>query len=227
MVVNDLGGARDGSGASSGTPADRVVEEIEAFGGEAVASYDSVATATGGGAIIRKALDAFGRVDIVINNAGILRDKTLAKMEPHEWDAIMAVHLDGAFNVSRPAFLTMREQGFGRIVVTTSAAGLYGNFGQINYSAAKMGLVGFMNTLKLEGEKHNIKVNAIAPIAMTRLTEDILPPDLQEKSKPEFVAPMVLYLCSEACAETGMIFNAGMGCYKPCGSAYRSRSGCG
>jgi 3-hydroxy-3-methylglutaryl CoA synthase/NAD(P)-dependent dehydrogenase (short-subunit alcohol dehydrogenase family)/putative sterol carrier protein len=212
VLVNDLGGARDGSGGSS-TPADEVVAEIRAFGGDAVASYDSVATAEGGEAIIAKALEAFGRVDIVINNAGILRDKTLAKMEPQEWDAIMAVHLDGAFNVSRPAFLKMRGQGYGRIVVTTSAAGLYGNFGQTNYSAAKMGLVGFMNTLKLEGEKHNIRANAIAPIAATRLTEDILPPEMLNKLKPEFVAPMVLYLCSEACAETGMVFNAGMGCF--------------
>ncbi len=211
-MVNDLGGARDGSGGSS-KPADEVVAEIQALGGQAVASYDSVATAEGGEAIIKKAIDAFGRVDIVINNAGILRDKTLAKMEPQEWDAIMSVHLDGAFNVSRPAFLKMREQRYGRIIVTTSAAGLYGNFGQTNYSAAKMGLVGFMNTLKLEGEKHHIRANAIAPIAMTRLTEDILPPDLQDKLKPEFVAPMVLYLCSEDCAETGMIFNAGMGCF--------------
>jgi 3-hydroxy-3-methylglutaryl CoA synthase/NAD(P)-dependent dehydrogenase (short-subunit alcohol dehydrogenase family)/putative sterol carrier protein len=212
LVVNDLGGARDGSGRSA-TPADQVVDEIRALGGEAVASYDSVSTVQGGEAIIRKAVDSFGRVDIVINNAGILRDKTLAKMEPVEWDLVMSVHLDGAFHVTRPAFLRMREQGFGRIVVTTSAAGLYGNFGQSNYAAAKMGLVGFMNALKLEGEKHDIRVNAVAPIAATRLTEDILAPELLERLKPEFIAPMVLYLCSEACTETGMIFNAGMGCF--------------
>ena len=152
-------------------------------------------------------------MDILINNAGILRDKTLAKMEPAEWDTVLSVHLDGAYNVTRPAFLKMRENGYGRIIVTTSSAGLYGNFGQTNYSAAKMGLVGFMNTLKLEGEKHNIKVNAVAPIAATRLTEDVLPPDLFARLKPEFVAPLVLYLCSEGCSETGMIFNAGMGCF--------------
>ncbi len=213
VVVNDLGGARDGSGAGSTTPADKVVQEIRALGSEAVASYDSVSTREGGEAIINKALEAFGRVDILINNAGILRDKTVAKMEPQEWEAVMSVHLDGAFHVTRPAFLKMREQGYGRIIVTTSAAGLYGNFGQTNYSAAKMALVGFMNTLKLEGEKHNIKINAIAPIAATRLTDDILPPELQDKLKPEFVAPMVVYLCSDQCPVTGGIYNAGMGYY--------------
>ncbi len=137
----------------------------------------------------------------------------MAKMEPSEWAAVMAVHLNGAYNVTRPAFIKMREQGYGRIVVTTSASGLYGNFGQTNYAAAKMGLVGFMNTVKLEGEKYNIKVNAIAPVAATRLTEDLLPPDMLERLQPELVAPMVLYLCWEGCSETGMIFNAGMGCF--------------
>jgi len=213
VVVNDLGGARDGSGQGATGPADKVVEEIKALGGEAVASYDSVAIPEGGEAIVNKAVEVFGRVDILINNAGILRDKTLAKMEPAEWDAVLSVHLDGAYNVSRPAFLKMREAGYGRIIVTTSAAGLHGNFGQTNYSSAKMALVGMMNTLKLEGEKHNIKVNAIAPIATTRLTDDILPTDLQEKLKPEFVAPLVLYLCSEQCPVTGSIYNAGMGFY--------------
>jgi NAD(P)-dependent dehydrogenase (short-subunit alcohol dehydrogenase family)/putative sterol carrier protein len=213
VVVNDLGGARDGTGEGSASPADKVVEEIGALGGEAVASYDSVATVAGGEAIINRALEAFGRVDILINNAGILRDKTLAKMEPSEWAAVESVHLNGAYNVTRPAFAKMRQDGYGRIIVTTSAAGLYGNFGQTNYSAAKMGLVGFMNTLKLEGDKHNIRINAVAPVAATRLTEDILPPDLLERSKPEFVAPLVLYLCWEGCEETGMIFNAGMGSF--------------
>jgi 3-hydroxy-3-methylglutaryl CoA synthase/NAD(P)-dependent dehydrogenase (short-subunit alcohol dehydrogenase family)/putative sterol carrier protein len=213
VVVNDLGGAADGSGPGSSAAADRVVEEIKALGGEAVANYDSVATPEGGEAIIKAALDAFGRVDVVINNAGILRDKTLAKMEPSEWQIVRSVHLDGAYNVTRPVFNVMRERGYGRIIMTTSVTGLYGNFGQSNYGAAKMGVVGFMNTLKLEGEKYNIKVNAVAPVAVTRLTEDLLPQDMIEKLQPELVVPMVLYLCSENCADTGMIFNAGMGCF--------------
>ena len=213
IVVNDLGGARDGSGEASSTPAERVVDEIKALGGEAVANYDSVSTPLGGEAIIHSAVEAFGRVDILINNAGILRDKTLAKMEPEEWQAVMAVHLQGAYNVSRPAFLKMRENNYGRIIFTTSAAGLYGNFGQSNYSAAKMGLVGFMNSLKLEGEKYNIRVNTVAPIGATRLTEDLLPPDLVDQLKPDYVAPLVLYLCSKGCELNGMIFNAGAGCF--------------
>ncbi|MEJ2589455.1 MAG: SDR family NAD(P)-dependent oxidoreductase [Deltaproteobacteria bacterium] len=210
VVVNDLGGAPDGSGGAKG-PADQVVEEIKAAGGEAVANYDSVATPEGGQAIVDTAVKAFGKVDILINNAGILRDKTLAKMEPENWDAVMDVHLKGAYNVTRPAFIRMRENRYGRIIFTTSAAGLYGNFGQTNYSAAKMGLIGFMNTLKLEGDKHQIKVNTIAPVAATRLTQGILPPDLFEKLKPEFVAPMVLYLSSEQCPVNGAVYNAGMG----------------
>ena len=212
VVVNDLGGARDGSGAST-SAADKVVEEIKAAGGEAVASYDSVSTPEGGEAIVAKAIDTYGKLDILINNAGVLRDKSLAKMEPQDWNIVMSVHLDGAYNVSRPAFLKMRENGYGRIILTSSASGLYGNFGQTNYGAAKLALVGFMNTLKIESEKHNIKVNTIAPTARTRLTEDVLPPDLADKLKPEFIAPLVLYLCSEQCPVTGAIYNAGMGYY--------------
>ena len=213
VVVNDLGGARDGSGGGSSSPADQVVEEIKALGGEAVASYDSVATVEGGEAIVNKAIESYGRLDILINNAGILRDRSFAKMSPEDWEPVLSVHLFGAYNVTRPAFLKMREGGYGRIVMTTSAAGLFGNFGQSNYSAAKMGLVGLMNTLKLEGEKYDIKVNTVSPIAATRLTEDVLPPDLFEKLKPEFVAPLVLYLCSEQCPVTGGIYSAGMGYY--------------
>ena len=213
VVVNDLGGARDGTGKGSARPADAVVEEIIAAGGQAVANYDSVATREGGEAIVQTALDSFGKVDILINNAGILRDKSFAKMTPEMWERVLAVHLYGAYNVTRPAFKAMRENGYGRIVMTTSAAGLFGNFGQTNYSAAKMGLVGMMNTLKLEGQKHNIKVNTVAPLAATRLTEDVMPPDFLEKLKPEFVAPLVLYLCSEQCPVTGRVYNAGMGYY--------------
>ncbi len=211
VVVNDLGGSRDGSGGGSSSAADKVVDEITDFGGKAVANYDNVATPEGGENIVRTAIDAFGRVDILINNAGILRDKSFIKMEPENWAAVLAVHLNGAYHVTRPAFAAMRENGFGRIIMTTSAAGLYGNFGQTNYSAAKMALVGLMNTLKLEGRKYDVKVNTIAPIAASRLTEDIMPPEIFEKMKPEFVSPIVLYLCSDDCRVSGQIFNTGMG----------------
>ena len=211
VLVNDLGGSIDGSGQGSSSPADKVVEEIKQAGGEAVANFDNVASPEGGENIVKAALDAFGTVDILINNAGILRDKSFVKMEPENWKALIDVHLNGAFNVSRPAFKIMKEKGYGRIVFTTSAAGLYGNFGQTNYSSAKLALLGLMNTLKLEAHKYNIKVNTVAPLAASRLSKDVMPPDLLEKSKPEFVVPMTLYLCSDRCEVTGNVYNAGAG----------------
>lgn len=210
VVVNDLGGARDGSGSSS-SAADLVVDEIKASGGEAVANYDSVATKEGGENIVKTAVDAFGKVDILINNAGILRDRSFAKLTEEEWDAVIAVHLKGAYCVTQPAFKIMKENAYGRIVNTTSGAGLYGNFGQSNYCAAKMGLVGLMNNICVEGARYNIKCNTIAPVAASRLTKDILPPDILEKLEPRFVAPLVLYLTSEENQDTKMIFNCAAG----------------
>ncbi len=173
IVVNDLGGAVDGTGSDKGA-AERVVDEIKAIGGEAVADTNSVATPEGGAAIVQSAVDAFGKVDIVINNAGILRDKAFHNLTPDLLDPVLDVHLKGAFNVSRPAFVMMRNQGYGRIVSTSSAAGIFGNFGQTNYGAAKMGLVGLTRVLAIEGAKFNITANAIAPLALTRMTETIL-----------------------------------------------------
>ncbi len=212
VVVNDLGGSRDGSGASHG-PAQVVVDEIKKAGGDAAPNYDNVATIEGGQGIVKTAVDAFGKVDIVINNAGILRDKSFLKMEPELWDLVVAVHLRGAYCVTQPAFAIMKEQNYGRVVLTTSGAGLYGNFGQTNYAAAKMGLIGLMNALKIEGAKYNVKVNTIAPVAASRLTEDVMPPEFFAKLKPEFITPLVTYLASEENQDSGYIFNCGMGWY--------------
>ena len=209
VVVNDLGGKADGTGAGHNM-ADQVVEEIKQAGGEAVANYDSVSTPEGGEGIIQSALSAFGRVDVVVNNAGILRDKTFLKLTPDELGIVLDVHLKGAFYVSQPAFRAMKEKGYGRFIFTSSAAGILGNFGQTNYGAAKMGLVGLMNVLSVEGAKYNIKCNAIAPTARTRMTEELLGP-LAPLLDPETVTPLVVYLGSEACELTHEICSVGGG----------------
>jgi NAD(P)-dependent dehydrogenase (short-subunit alcohol dehydrogenase family) len=211
VVVNDLGGKTDGSGSSS-SMADATVKEITEAGGQAVANYDSVSTPEGGEAIVKTALDAFGRVDVVINNAGILRDKTFAKLSVGELEAVLDVHLKGAFFVSQPAFRQMREQGFGRFIFTSSAAGLLGNFGQANYGAAKMGLVGLSSVLAIEGTKYDIKSNVIAPIANTRMTKELLGP-MADLLAPECVTPLVTYLVSEQCDLTHEVFSVGGGRY--------------
>jgi NAD(P)-dependent dehydrogenase (short-subunit alcohol dehydrogenase family) len=209
VLVNDLGGAVDGSGSSQ-TAADRVVEEITALGGIAAANHDSVATSEGGQAIVQAAIDAFGRVDIVVNNAGILRDKAFHNMDDAMIQSVIDVHLKGAFYVSQPAYRLMREQGYGRIVNTSSASGLFGNFGQANYGAAKAGLAGLTRVLALEGAGHGIKVNAIAPVAATRMTADILG-DLAAKVSPDSVSPLVAYLAHEECAVTGHVYSVAGG----------------
>jgi NAD(P)-dependent dehydrogenase (short-subunit alcohol dehydrogenase family) len=211
VVVNDLGGAADGSGAGT-SMADQVVKEITEAGGTAVANYDSVATPEGGEGIIKTALDEFGQVDIVVNNAGILRDKSFAKLSPEELEIVLDVHLKGGFFVSQPAFRAMKERNYGRFVHTSSAAGIFGNFGQTNYGAAKMGLVGLSNVLAVEGAKNNIKSNVIAPIARTRMTEDLLGP-MADHVKPECVTPLTVYLCSEQCEVTHSIYSVGGGRY--------------
>jgi NAD(P)-dependent dehydrogenase (short-subunit alcohol dehydrogenase family) len=210
VVINDLGGAMDGSGASQ-TAADRVVGEIIAGGGQAVANYDSVSTMEGGRNIVKAAVDNFGKVDILINNAGILRDRSFLKMTEEDWDQVMAVHLKGAFCVTQPAAVVMKDNNYGRIILTASTSGIYGNFGQANYGAAKMAQVGFMNVLKLELSKYNIKVNTVAPNADSRMTKGIIPEPLAQKMKPKFNVPMVVYLCSEENQETGMIFTMSAG----------------
>jgi NAD(P)-dependent dehydrogenase (short-subunit alcohol dehydrogenase family) len=209
IVVNDLGGSVAGEGGDKG-PAQKVVDEIEALGGEAVANGDSVATPEGGEAIVGAAVDAFGTVDIVINNAGILRDKSFHNMTPDLMNPVIDVHLKGAFYVTQPAWKIMRDKGYGRVVNTASNAGILGNFGQANYGAAKMGLVGFTHVLGIEGAKANIKVNAIAPVALTRMTEDLLG-GFGEKLAPETVTPVVTYLASQECAVTGEAFSVAGG----------------
>ncbi|HVU04225.1 MAG TPA: SDR family NAD(P)-dependent oxidoreductase [Polyangiaceae bacterium] len=212
VVVNDLGSSVDGSGGSSAA-AQAVVEEIKKAGGEAIANGASVSDKKGAESIVADAVKAFGTVDILINNAGILRDKSFMKGTLEDFELIVNVHLLGSVYVTKAAWPIMNEKGYGRVIMTTSSSGLYGNFGQSNYGAAKMGVIGLMNTLKIEGEKKNVKVNAIAPIAATRMTENLgIPEEFFKKLKPELVTPAVLYLASEQ-APTGLIIEAGAGHY--------------
>jgi NAD(P)-dependent dehydrogenase (short-subunit alcohol dehydrogenase family) len=210
VVVNDPGGARDGAG-SDASVADKVVREITGVGGQAVANYDSVADAASAKRIVETALDAFGTVDIVVNNAGILRDKTFQNMAMEDYELVVKVHLMGSVYVTHAAWPIMRQKAYGRVVMTSSNSGIYGNFGQSNYAAAKLAVVGLMNALRLEGQKYNIHINTIAPVAGTRMTEDLMPPETVARLRPELVSPMVAYLCSEQCQCSGEIFAAGAG----------------
>lgn len=208
-MVNDLGSAVDGTGSST-SAAQAVVDEITAGGGNAVANADSVATPDGGAAIVAAAMKAFGQVDILVNNAGILRDAAFKNMTSEQMDAVIAVHLSGAFNVTRAAWPIMRDQNYGRIVQTTSGTGLFGNFGQTNYGAAKMGLVGMMHVLAIEGARNGIAINAIAPIARTRMTEKIMG-EAANAMDPELVTPVVVYLAHRSCDRTAHIYSVGAG----------------
>ncbi|PCJ69113.1 MAG: 3-oxoacyl-ACP reductase [Rhodobiaceae bacterium] len=211
VVVNDLGGSVDGSAGSSEL-ADAVVAEIKAAGGEAIANGSSVTDDAGVENMVKQTMDAYGRIDILINNAGILRDKSFMKMEFKDFHLVVDVHLFGTVKPTKAVFPIMKEQGYGRIMVTTSSSGLYGNFGQTNYGAAKLGVVGFINTLKLEGQKDNIRCNALAPVAYTRMTSNLMPPETESMLTPESVTPGVMHLVSED-APNGAILCAGAGVF--------------
>ena len=209
VVVNDLGGSLHGDGQSTGA-AQAVVDEITALGGTAVANRDSVATGEGGRAIVQATLDEFGRLDVLVNNAGILRDKAFHKMDGPMIDAVIDVHLKGTLFVTQPAFRAMREAGYGRIVNTSSASGLFGNFGQANYGAAKAGIAGLTRVLALEGAAYGITANAIAPIAATRMTAGLLG-DLAARVTPEGVSPVVAFLAHEDCPVSGAVYSVAGG----------------
>jgi NAD(P)-dependent dehydrogenase (short-subunit alcohol dehydrogenase family) len=215
VVVNDPGGAVDGrpqgNGDGNHAAADKVVDAIKAAGGQAVANYDSVADAKSAANIVKTAVDTFGTVDIVVNNAGVLRDKTFHNMTVEDFDFVVKVHFLGTAYVTHAAWPILRAKAYGRVVVTSSNSGIYGNFGQSNYGGAKLAVVGFVNALRLEGQKYNIMMNALAPVAGTRMTESLMTPEALDKLKPEYVSPMVAYLCSEQCQRTGEIWSAGAG----------------
>lgn len=211
VVVNDLGGSRDGTGGSD-SAAELVAAEIRAAGGEAIANTANVTVESQVAEMVAQTMNEWGRVDILVNNAGILRDKSFAKLQGDDWRAVVDVHLNGSAYCSHAVWPVMREQRYGRIVMTTSTSGIYGNFGQANYGAAKFGVVGLMNVLCIEGEKYGIKVNCLAPSAATRMTEDVMPADVLEALAPEHVSPAVLFLASDE-GPNRTILLAGAGCY--------------
>lgn len=208
VVVNDFGGARDGSGGSL-TPAEEVVAQIEAAGGKAMANGANVASIEDTGQMVADAVAKWGRVDVLINNAGILRDRSFGKMSDSEWDAVVAVHMTGSANCARSVWNQMKEQGYGRILMTTSTSGIYGNFGQANYGAAKMGVIGLMNTLCIEGMKSDIRINCLAPTAATRMTEDIMSEEMLAALDPRHVTPAAIYMVSREAPNRTVMFAGG------------------
>lgn len=210
VVVNDLGGDPHGEGENR-SAAQKVVDEIKAAGGTAVPNYDSVASYEGGFNIIKTAIDSFGRCDVVICNAGILRDVAFHNMSEDDWDKVFAVHIKGSFTVLRAVWPVFRQQAYGRVILTSSSSGIWGNFGQANYGAAKTGMIGLMNVLKQEGLKYNVNVNCVAPVAGTRMTQTVMPPEMVERMKPDYVVPAVVYMASKECQDSGMIIEAGAG----------------
>ena len=211
IVVNDLGGTVDGSGGSS-EAAEKVVEEIKKIGGEAIANGSSVTDKAGVKKLVDDAMSAFGRIDVLVNNAGVLRDKSFAKVTLEDFEFVVDVHLMGSVYCTKAVWPVMVEQNYGRIVMTSSSSGVYGNFGQTNYGSAKLGVVGFMNSLKIEGQKYNIKVNSLIPVAATRMTESLMPKEALEKLQPDVVSPAVLFMASDD-APTGIMLSAGAGVY--------------